>query len=79
MTALARDIIEGAVAILLIGRGIMSHIEHKKNTKRVEENKKDTTEIKMFFNINGEMEKRLEQARQEGKQDGRNEVLNAKK
>lgn len=45
--------------LVVIGR-VMSHFEHK-------ETKKSVTEIKVY--INGELEKKLEQAREEGRQE----------
>lgn len=54
-------IIEGIVAVLLIGRGVMSHLEHKKTGRQI-------TEIKI--SINGELEKRLVQAREDGVKEG---------
>ena len=50
MTDTLKDIIEGAVAIVLIGRGVISHYEHKRTNK-------DVNEIRIY--MNGEFEKRL--------------------
>lgn len=66
MTNETHSIIEGIVAILLIGRGIMSHFEHKKTST-------DVKEIKFY--INGNLEKKLEEAKEEGRQ----EILNKNK
>lgn len=59
---MTKDIIEAVVAIILIVRGVMSHREHRKTGK-------DVSEIKVYFN--GELQKKIEQAREEGRQEER--------
>lgn len=61
MAETTRLIIEGVVSIILVGRGVLSHYEHKKTQR-------DVIEIKM--SINGEVEKRIEEARQKGIKEG---------
>lgn len=50
MTETTRLIIEGIVSVILIGRGVFSHYEHKKTNK-------DVNDIRIY--MNGEFEKRL--------------------
>lgn len=49
---------------ILISR-LISHFEHKKTEKKVKKTDMDIMEIKLY--INGELAKKLEQARQEGR------------
>lgn len=57
---------------VFIGR-LISHLEHKKTEKSVKKTDADIMEIKLY--MNGELAKKLEQARQEG----RDEETNKKK
>lgn len=57
MTETTRLIIEGVVSVLLIGRGIFSHYEHKKNEKIGKETKATVNDIKIY--MNGEFERKL--------------------
>lgn len=61
-------IIEGIVSVLLIGRGVMSHFEHKRAMKQ---NKQDALEIKIY--LNGEFEKRLAEERKKWEEEIKNE------
>lgn len=58
-------VIEAIVGALVIGSRILSHFEHKKSNK-------DVNEIKFY--INGDLQKRLDEAREQGRQ----EILNKK-
>lgn len=62
MTETTHDIIEGIAAALLIGRAVMSHIEHKKTNK-------DVNEIKFY--INGDFEKKLEEEKKKWEQENK--------
>ena len=55
-------------ALVIIGR-LWSMWEHRKTGKGVKQNTKDIQEIKI--SINGELEKRIEAAREEGRQEER--------
>lgn len=57
-----RDLIEAIAGVILIGRGVMSHFEHRQTGK-------DVREIKFY--INGNVDKRIEEAREEGRQEER--------
>lgn len=59
-------IIEGIVALLLIGRGVMSHFEHKKTEKAV-------NEIKIYFN--GDLEKRISEERKKWEEETKNKSI----
>lgn len=59
MAETTRLIIEGIVSVILIGRGIMSHYEHKKSRN----------EIKIYFN--GEFEKKLAEEKKKWEQENK--------
>lgn len=67
MTETAKLIAEGVVAVLLIGRGIMSHFEHKKSHLEHKKTGRDIHEIKI--SINGELEKRIAEERKKWEQE----------
>lgn len=58
-----REAAEIAIAVIIIVGRVMSHFEHKKTGKTV-------NDIKVF--INGQREKDIEKAREEGRQEERN-------
>lgn len=60
-------------AFIFISR-LVSHFEHKKTEKRVRKTDEDVMEIKLF--MNGEMQKKLDDAREEGREEGRREGRN---
>lgn len=62
MTETTRLIIEGIVSVILIGRGIVSHYEHKKTNKTV-------NEIKVY--MNGDFDKRLEEEKKKWEQENK--------
>jgi len=55
-------------ALVIIGR-LWSMIEHRKTGKAVKKTEKDIMEIKI--SINGELEKRIEAAKEEGRKEER--------
>lgn len=55
-------------SLVVIGR-LWSMWEHRQTGKSVRKTERDITEIKI--SINGELEKRVEQAREEGRQEER--------
>lgn len=54
---------------IFIGR-LLSHFEHKRTEKKVKKTDADVMELKFY--MNGELQKKLEQAREEGRQEGFN-------
>lgn len=61
---------------IFIGR-LLSHFEHKRTEKRVRKTeegvkKTDADVMELKFYMNGELQKKLEQAREEGRQEGFN-------
>lgn len=65
MSETAHTIIEGVVSVLLIGRGVMSHYEHKRTGESINE---------IRISINGEVERRIEEAKEQGKQEAIQEM-----
>lgn len=57
--------------LLVLGSRFISHLEHKKTEKKVKKTDVDVMEIKLF--MNGELQRKLDEAREEGRQEGRNE------
>lgn len=55
-------------ALVLVGR-LISHIEHRKTENRVKKTDDDVMEIKLF--MNGEMQKKIDDAREEGRREER--------
>lgn len=47
---------------------LISHFEHKRTEKKVKKTDADVMELKFY--MNGELQKKLEQAREEGRQEG---------
>jgi len=59
-------------AFILISR-LISHFEHKRTEKKVKKTDLDVMEIKLF--MNGELQKKLDEAREEGRQEERSKTL----
>lgn len=67
MTPEAWNLLEVLLPAILASR-IWSMIEHISSKRKTEKTERDVAQIKIY--INGEMEKKLEEARQKGIQEG---------
>ena len=59
----------GIISLVVIASRVISHFEHKRTGK-------DIMEIKI--SINGELERRVSEANEKGRQEGRDEIINSK-